>query len=338
MNSMRWARWLVRLGLVALGLLVLSPAGCGDDPHGAEERPAMSEDEGARRALLGGVFVFPPELAHQDHARAQVVLSLGRTGEFIYERRELDHDALDLPRALRREGDLLHGRWDVHNGQVVLDRVRSITREELRAALRAGEDADWSGRSVDEEIAFDLVGDGTQPRIQQLEMGRDVYARTPVVGGAPLHSLDELHRYLTAGTFSRRVSRQSHVTIEWTFAEDTFDVLVAGFGEGAPAGISHQEISHDWWPDGAVRLTGEWSITHEPGEPNEEIARIFSLNRDPSTLHLRGLRFQRPDGAGIDGPGKRDILIAWVDGKLRIELDGQTYMRRGASESQADPP
>lgn len=308
---MRRVRWLVLLWLV-----VLLPTGCGEDRNGAEGHPPLSEDERARRALLGGVFVFPPD---KDHARAQVVISLGRTGDVVYERRELNHDALDLPRALRREGDLLHGRWDVRDGQVVLGRVHWITREELRAALRAGEDADWSGQVVEEEIALDIVWDEDQPRIQKIQLGRDVYARTPVVGGVPLHSLDELQRYLTAGAFSRRISRQSPVTMEWTFAEDTFEVSVAGLGEDSSAALGH-----DWWPDGVGRLSGKWSMTHEP---TEEIAKVFSLNRYPTTMYLRELTFLTPDGEAIDGPDEREVLVSWVDGKLRIELDGQTYMR-----------
>ena len=121
----------------------------------------------------------------------------------------------------------------------------------------------------------------------------------PTVGAVPLRDADHMRGHLTHAPAWRAILDDG-AEMFWTFAEDgTCRTWIEGEGR-ADLHYALTRIA----PEGSRRMQANWSA-------------------DTERLTLTGVTTG-------DGELLRDMgfPLGWVDGKLRIEIDGRRYMRQ----------
>lgn len=287
--------------------------GCDRPDAERASEPLRVDDQAIQGLLLDGMYVFPPEAALESVEGPQLLLTLGRTGDFLLEVRQRNHRARGLPGPFAGEADLFDGAWRVKDGVLQLYDIGSTTREALR--LHHGEpfEPERSG----EIVSLRLLPEEIDQPVMSVELGENLFARLERAGGVPLRSLAHLQSFLTRAPLARRMGENAESSLEWTFDEDG-TVRVRPTAPGAR--VDPGSAGHDWWPEGATELRAAWSLDHDPPD---EMDLTFSLNKHPTRLTLSNLEH---DGTAT-GPADDtlELDLHWIDGKMRLNIDGQRY-------------
>lgn len=311
--------WRVLLGAA----VVVTYSGCDESRAVPPANTAMTVEEAQAMqvSLIDTLWGHPARHAPdwQDD-RLDYYWSFGKTGWFRLV--AADENATLSRRVLPAgfpEGEHrgYEGDWVIREDGLRLTNIRPATfwqpgtrptRDEPVASEHAATvDIRWAGENQDGRHP-ELVIDGRR------------FGRSPSpVGAVALHSLEQLETYLSSSPF-RAQERGSESGRVWTFnADGAFTAWIDPSTEDAPvAGPIVSQLAHD-----AVRITGRWRIAHEPPD---DLDLVFSLNKNKSQLVLSDVRIEggADDGRVID---ELVVPLGWVDGKLRIEIDGVMYMR-----------
>jgi hypothetical protein len=214
------------------------------------------------------------------------------------------------------------GRWRVREEGLILGEIRSV---------RIGKWRDQEKGISAPDDAFDAVlpivferGDADGGASPRLRIGGAALAPIFTPGPAPVRDLEGFRAYLAghAASGGWMTTLEGASKQWWSFADDgTFATWI----DPPPPAIFEDDAMFT-----PVRYEGRWTVAHDQ---RDGLDLIFSLNAHASMLLLSDLRAIDRAGRQREAPDHR-VPLEWVDGKLRIEIDGRRYMRQALPDPQ----
>ncbi len=305
------AAWTAVLGAATITAL----SGCQDGRATSRAEPAMPLEEA--RAMQERLI----DTHWSQDRRPDAVWYFGKTGRFVFKTHDEDGT---LSRHLLPEGfpEGQHrgyeGDWCLREDGLRLTNI--VPARFWQPGTRPTKDEPGtSNYAATVVIHWADKSEGGSREELNID-GRTYRFMMPTVGGVALRNLAQLERHLTLSPFGAPFKRGSVITLVWSFEPDG---SVAAWVESPEQQEPRAARILSPLPSEALRISGRWRVAHEPPD---DLDLVFSLNKNKSHLLLNEVHIEggEDDGSVID---ELIVPLGWVDGKLRIKIDGVMYMR-----------